>query len=311
MARITKASLEEFAKEVAVLEAAEATILSRKEMERYSGGRYGAYTSLGTSQSDHEAHALAGLEHDLLSTEVGMTKEERGGLYTLSSERPSPSENLGISACSYEPPSGYFDESGVFHPTPNPGENPDTPGFVDDGTFTLDPSGGYGDYDSRFNDPSLRDTSRHPNEYTVGGRIQSHNVTLRTLGAPVVGGLNYGFVFQGWCETSGRLLNISGVAKMVNPKQRYNGDWTQFILIKSEKGEDIIHLRPYPEGSIVAYGDVDLGHAVVDLAKYKGQNISIELHVVFHTNTPKGHVMSGINETIIEGRVSAPKPSKK
>lgn len=98
---------------------------------------------------------------------------------------------------------------------------------------------------------------------------------------------------------------------MVNPKQGYNGDWTQFILIKSEKGEDIIHLRPYPEGSIVAYGNVDLGHAVVDLAKYKGQNISIELHVVFHTNTPKGHVMSGINETIIEGRVSAPKPSKK
>ena len=75
MARITKASLEEFAKEVAVLEAAEATILSRKEMERYSGGRYGAYTSLGTSQSDHEAHALAGLEHDLLSTEVGFESE--------------------------------------------------------------------------------------------------------------------------------------------------------------------------------------------------------------------------------------------
>ena len=75
MARITKASLEEFAKEVAVLEAAEATILSRKEMERYSGGRYGAYTTLGTSQSDHEAHALAGLEHDLLSTEVGFESE--------------------------------------------------------------------------------------------------------------------------------------------------------------------------------------------------------------------------------------------
>ena len=75
MARITKASLEEFAKEVAVLEAAEATILSRKEMERYSGGLYGAYTSLGTSQSDHEAHALAGLEHDLLSTEVGFESE--------------------------------------------------------------------------------------------------------------------------------------------------------------------------------------------------------------------------------------------
>ena len=87
MARITKASLEEFAKEIAALEAAEATILSTEEMDRYSGGRYGAYTSLGTSQSDHEAHALAGLEHDLLSTEVGMTKEERGGLYTLSSER--------------------------------------------------------------------------------------------------------------------------------------------------------------------------------------------------------------------------------
>lgn len=56
---------------------------------------------------------------------------------------------------------------------------------------------------------------------------------------------------------------------------------------------------------------VDLGHAVVDLSKYKGQNISIELHVVFHTNTPKGNVMGGIHETIIEGRVSAPKPSKK
>ena len=60
MARITKASLEEFAKEIAALEAAEATILSTEEMDRYSGGRYGAYTSLGTSQSDHEAHALAG-----------------------------------------------------------------------------------------------------------------------------------------------------------------------------------------------------------------------------------------------------------
>ena len=75
MARITKASLEEFAKEVAALEAAEATILSTEEMARYSGGRYGAYTSLGTSQSDHEAHALAGLEHDLLSTEVGFESE--------------------------------------------------------------------------------------------------------------------------------------------------------------------------------------------------------------------------------------------
>ena len=75
MTRITKASLEEFAKEVAALEAAEATILSTEEMDRYSGGRYGAYTSLGTSQSDHEAHALAGLEHDLLSTEVGFESE--------------------------------------------------------------------------------------------------------------------------------------------------------------------------------------------------------------------------------------------
>lgn len=36
MARITKASLEEFAKEVAALEAAEATILSPEEMERYA-----------------------------------------------------------------------------------------------------------------------------------------------------------------------------------------------------------------------------------------------------------------------------------
>ena len=112
MARITKASLEEFAQEIAALEAAEATILSTEEMDRYSGGRYGAYTSLGTSQSDHEAHALAALEHDLLSTEVGMTKEERGGLYNLSSERLSPSENLGIRACSYEP-SDEYDGSGA------------------------------------------------------------------------------------------------------------------------------------------------------------------------------------------------------
>lgn len=85
MARITKASLEEFAKEIAALEAAEATILSTEEMDRYSGGRYGAYTSLGTSQSDHEAHALAELEHDLLSTEVGSTIQKTGdestGLY--------------------------------------------------------------------------------------------------------------------------------------------------------------------------------------------------------------------------------------
>ena len=79
MARITKASLEEFAKEIAALEAAEATILSTEEMDRYIGGRYGAYTSLGTSQSDHEAHALAGLEHDLLSTAIE-TQEKNGGL---------------------------------------------------------------------------------------------------------------------------------------------------------------------------------------------------------------------------------------
>ena len=115
MARITKASLEEFAKEIAALEAAEATILSTEEMDRYSGGRYGAYTSLGTSQSDHEAHALAGLEHDLLSTEVGIVKEERGGVYNLSSERLSPSENLGIRACSYEP-SDEYDGSGADWP---------------------------------------------------------------------------------------------------------------------------------------------------------------------------------------------------
>ena len=49
MARITKAFLKEFAKEVAALEAAETTILSTEEMERYSGGRYGAYTLLSTS----------------------------------------------------------------------------------------------------------------------------------------------------------------------------------------------------------------------------------------------------------------------
>ena len=79
MARLTTASLDEFAKEIAALEAAEATILSTEEMDRYSGGRYGAYTSLGTSQSDHQAHALAGLEHDLLSTAIE-TQEKIGGL---------------------------------------------------------------------------------------------------------------------------------------------------------------------------------------------------------------------------------------
>ena len=62
MARITKASLEQFAKEIAALEVAEATILSTEEMARYSGGRYGAYTSLGTSQSDHDALAGKDLE---------------------------------------------------------------------------------------------------------------------------------------------------------------------------------------------------------------------------------------------------------
>ena len=51
MARITKSSLEEFAKEVAALEAAEATILSPEKMERYAGSRYGAYTSLGTTKA--------------------------------------------------------------------------------------------------------------------------------------------------------------------------------------------------------------------------------------------------------------------
>ena len=71
MARITKSSLEELVKEVAALEAAEATILSPEEKERYAGGHYGAYTSLGTSQSEHEARALGGLGNELLSTEVG------------------------------------------------------------------------------------------------------------------------------------------------------------------------------------------------------------------------------------------------
>ena len=45
MARITKASLKEFAKEIAALEAAEATILPTEEMEWYSGDRYSAYNS--------------------------------------------------------------------------------------------------------------------------------------------------------------------------------------------------------------------------------------------------------------------------
>ena len=44
-----------------------------------------------------------------------MTKEERGGLYNLSSERLSPSENLGIRACSYEP-SDEYDGSGADWP---------------------------------------------------------------------------------------------------------------------------------------------------------------------------------------------------
>lgn len=60
MTQITKASLEEFAKEIAALEAAEATILSTEEMDRYTGGRYGAYTSLGTSQSDRDTLCLTG-----------------------------------------------------------------------------------------------------------------------------------------------------------------------------------------------------------------------------------------------------------
>lgn len=50
MARITKSSLEELAKEVAALEAAEATILSPEEKERYAGGHYGAYTSLASTK---------------------------------------------------------------------------------------------------------------------------------------------------------------------------------------------------------------------------------------------------------------------
>ncbi len=49
MPRITKYSLKELAKKIAALEAAETTILSTEEMERYSGGRYGAYTLLSTS----------------------------------------------------------------------------------------------------------------------------------------------------------------------------------------------------------------------------------------------------------------------
>lgn len=60
MARITKASLEEFAKEIAALEG-ESSILTNEEAERYVGGRYGAYDALGTLSRDREVHELAGL----------------------------------------------------------------------------------------------------------------------------------------------------------------------------------------------------------------------------------------------------------
>ena len=310
MARITKASLEEFAKEIAALEAAEATILSTEEMDRYSGGRYGAYTSLGTSQSDHEAHALAGLEHDLLSTEVGMTKEERGGLYTLSSERPSPSENLGISACSYESPSGYFDESGVFHPTPNPGENPDTPGFVDDDSFAPDPSGGYTDNFSSYDDPSKRDTNLHPNNYTVDGSIPSFSISARSTTAFGLGGSGL-FEFAGHCSISGSSLDIGGVANMLDRKQASAGKWAANITIRGGGKSEIIPFQFYSNGSIVAVGSTDLGHAVVNLASYVGWHITVELNVSFMVSTPRGHLSTGVHTNILQGFVSAPKHREK
>ena len=310
MARITKASLEEFAKEVAALEAAEATILSTEEMDRYSGGRYGAYTSLGTSQSDHEAHALAGLEHDLLSTEVGMTKEERGGLYTLSSERPSPSENHGISACSYEPASGYFDEFGVFHPTPNPGENPDTSGFVDDDSFAPDPSGGYtGDFSS-YDDPSKRDTDLHPHNYTVGGSIPSFSISARSTTAFGLGGSGL-FEFAGHCSISGSSLDIGGVANMLDRKQASAGKWAANITIRGGGKSEIIPFQFNSNGSIVAVGSTDLGHAVVNLASYVGWHITVELNVSFMVSTPRGHLSTGVHTNILQGFVSAPKHREK
>ena len=310
MARITKASLEEFSKEIAALEAAEATILLTEEMDRYSGGRYGAYTSLGTSQSDHEAHALAGLEHDLLSTEVGMTKEERGGLYTLSSERPSPSENLGISACSYESPSGYFDESGVFHPTPNPGENPDTPGFVDDDSFAPDPSGGYTDNFSSYDDPSKRDTNLHPNNYTVDGSIPSFSISARSTTAFGLGGSGL-FEFAGHCSISGSSLDIGGVANMLDRKQASAGKWAANITIRGGGKSEIIPFQFYSNGSIVAVGSTDLGHAVVNLASYVGWHITVELNVSFMVSTPRGHLSTGVHTNILQGFVSAPKHREK
>ena len=310
MARITKASLEEFAKEVAVLEAAEATILSRKEMERYSGGRYGAYTSLGTSQSDHEAHALAGLEHDLLSTEVGKIKEDGGGLYSLSSERPSPSENLSISACSYEPPSGYFDESGVFTPTPNPGKNPDTPGFVDDDSFAPDPSGGYTNDFSSYDDPSKRDTNLHPRNYKVGGRIPCFSIRESSTTAFGLGGAGY-FDFAGHCSIWESFLNVGGVATMLDRKQAFEGRWAANITIHCGSDSKVIPFKLDPHGYIIAAGSIALGDAAVDLASYAGLYITVELHVSFLASTPRGHLATGVHTRILQGVVSAPSKAKK
>lgn len=308
MAKITKASLEQAALEMAAFEEG-AHILTDEEKQTIVAGRYGAYTSFGMSDNQHEAHALAGLETDLLSTQVGIAKEERG-LCSLSSEGSSPSDHFGISTCLYEPPSGYFDESGVFHPTPNPGENSDTSGFMTDDSFSPDPSGGYtGDFSS-YDDPSRRDTNLHPRNYTVGGRIPSFSMNI---GSTTTFGLRGGgyFDFKGHCSITGSVLDIGGVAQMLDRNQASQGRWAANITIHGAGGSKVFQFEFYSQGSIVATGSTDLGHAVVDLASYAGSHVTIELNVSFMMDSGRGYLATGVHKNILEGFVSAPKRNKK
>lgn len=85
MAKITKASLEQAALEMAAFEEG-AHILTDEEKQTIVAGRYSAYTSFGMSDNQHEAHALAGLDTDLLSTQVGREENQTLGSIRTCSE---------------------------------------------------------------------------------------------------------------------------------------------------------------------------------------------------------------------------------